>query len=36
MTSLAEWLGEDHTVVALIALFLAILFFASWLTRGAR
>ena len=36
MISLAEWLGEDHTVIALIALFLAILFFASWLTRGAR
>jgi Na+/H+ antiporter NhaC len=36
MTTLAAWLGEDHTIVALIALLLAIMFFASWMTRGLR
>ncbi len=36
MISLAEWLGEDQTIIALVALFLAIMFFASWLTRGTR
>jgi Na+/H+ antiporter NhaC len=36
MITLATWLGEDRTIVALIALLLAIMFFASWMTRGLR
>jgi len=36
MIVLADWLGAGRTMIALLAAFLLIVFFASWMTRGAR
>jgi hypothetical protein len=32
--TLAQWIGDTRAIVLLIALFLIVVFFASWMSRG--